>query len=476
MKFSIRKKTISLILIVAFILSGVALVCNIFVIKTMVDQHYKDHSREIAATMAAVVDGDRVKILSDKVEGLYHERKNLIDTDLDEYFKGFSGIKDMPEFDYIRNQLRLVQDKNNVDCIYIIIMIPENRNVVYICDGAYENECVPGTVDPLFEVNFALLDDPSIGFLPYISNTSQYGWLVTAGSPVYSGEDIVGYAMVDISMRDVIQLQAKYVSFTFLILIMAAMIMCHIAVFFEEKVLIQPIKALTNAASSYSIENIRSGMNRFSSVNIKTGDEIEQLLDAMKRMEKDLQDYVNNMYAARKELLNTKEEAENMNRLANVDALTGVRNKRAYNTEIERLERSIENGDAKFGIVMVDMNYLKILNDTYGHEKGDIAIRSLCHMICKVFAHSPVFRIGGDEFVVILEKEQLEVRDELVSNLRKQIKEKKTDTSLEPWEQISAAIGYAIFKAGADNSVEDVFKRADDSMYENKKKMKENMK
>ena len=476
MKFSIRKKTVSLIFIVAFILSGVALFCNVFIIKSMVDQHYKYHSREIAATMASVVDGDKVKIISDAVEAVYHEKKNLLDTDSEEYFQSFSYIKDMPEFDSVRKQLRLVQDKNEVDCIYIIIMIPENRNVIYVCDGAYENQCEPGTVDPLFEINFALLQDPSIGFLPYISNTPEYGWLVTAGSPVYSGDEIVGYTMVDISMKDVLLLQAKYVSFTFLILILVAMIMCHIGVFFEEKMLIQPIKALTGAASSYSIDNIRNGMNRFSSLDIKTGDELEQLLDAMKRMEKDLQDYVNNMYAARKELLNTKEEAENMNRLANVDALTGVRNKRAYDTEIERLERSIKTGDAVFGIVMVDMNYLKILNDTYGHKKGDIAIRGLCRMICNVFDHSPVFRIGGDEFVVILEKDQFKIRDELVAKLRKQIKDKQADASLEPWERISAAIGYAIYRAGNDHSVEDVFKRADDAMYENKKKMKENMK
>lgn len=476
MKFSIRKKTISLIFIVAFILSGIALICNVFVIRAMVNQHYKDHSRELAATTASVVDGDKVKLLSDAVEAIYEEKQNLIDADPEAYFQSFSGVKDMPEFDYVRNQLRLVQDKNDVDSVYLIVIVPANRTVIYVCDGAYEKQCEPGTVDPLFEINFALLQDPSIGFLPYISNTPEYGWLVTSGVPVYSGEEIAAYAMVDISMKDIVRLQAKYISFTFLILIMVAMIMCHIGVFFEEKVLIQPIKALTNVASSYSIENIRSGMNRFATLDIRTGDELEQLLDAMKRMEKDLQDYVNNMYAARKELLNTKEEAENMNRLANVDALTGVRNKRAYNTEIERLDRNIENGDASFGIVMVDMNYLKIFNDTYGHEKGDIAIRGLCRMICNVFAHSPVFRIGGDEFVVILEKDQLTIRDELISKLRKQIDDKLSDASLEPWERISAAIGYAIYRPGEDHSVEEIFKRADESMYENKKEMKEKMK
>ena len=55
-----------------------------------------------------------------------------------------------------------------------------------------------------------------------------------------------------------------------------------------------------------------------------------------------------------------------------------------------------------FGIAMIDLNNLKVINDTYGYEEGNYAIKKLCEIVCSVFSHSLVFRIGGDEFVVIL--------------------------------------------------------------------------
>jgi diguanylate cyclase (GGDEF)-like protein len=80
-----------------------------------------------------------------------------------------------------------------------------------------------------------------------------------------------------------------------------------------------------------------------------------------------------------------------------------VRNKRSYVDALDELAKDIEQGIAKFGIAVVDLNYLKMYNDTYGHEKGDIAIRTVCNLTCETFKHSPVFRYGGDEFAVILQ-------------------------------------------------------------------------
>ena len=78
------------------------------------------------------------------------------------------------------------------------------------------------------------------------------------------------------------------------------------------------------------------------------------------------------------------------------DALTGIRNKMAYDYEVEKLEKDLADGFNEFGLAMVDLNFLKKSNDTYGHEKGNISIRRLCMLVCEVFEHSPVFRIGGN--------------------------------------------------------------------------------
>ena len=153
---------------------------------------------------------------------------------------------------------------------------------------------------------------------------------------------------------------------------------------------------------------------------------------------------------------------------ANIDALTRVRNKRAYDVDAARLNE----GKTEYGLAMIDLNGLKATNDTYGHEKGDASIKSLCQTVCGVFKHSPVYRVGGDEFIVILENDDFRDREMLIEQFRDKIREISGNESLQPWDRISAAIGCAVYDPGRDRSVEDVFNRADEIMYENKKKMK----
>ena len=145
----------------------------------------------------------------------------------------------------------------------------------------------------------------------------------------------------------------------------------------------------------------------------------------------------------------------------------------AYDKEIRRVEGDLQNdSEKKFGIAMVDLNFLKKINDTYGHEQGNIAIKKLCRLVCVIFAHSPVFRIGGDEFVVVLENSDYRNIDDLIAQFNGQLDEMARDEALEPWERISAAIGVAFYDPAADSSAENVFKRADKAMYIRKKEMK----
>jgi diguanylate cyclase (GGDEF)-like protein len=80
-----------------------------------------------------------------------------------------------------------------------------------------------------------------------------------------------------------------------------------------------------------------------------------------------------------------------------------------------------------------------------------------------------VFRVGGDEFVVILKNDDYDKVRSLVTTFNTTIDEVSVDMSINPWERVSAAIGYAIFDSSRDNDVEDVFKRADKAMYARKK-------
>ena len=149
------------------------------------------------------------------------------------------------------------------------------------------------------------------------------------------------------------------------------------------------------------------------------------------------------------------------------DGLTGVKNKLAYLEALAELETALENGElTEYGVVVFDVNGLKTINDTLGHEAGDEAIKSGCRIICHQFDHSPVFRIGGDEFVAILKGSDFANRETLLEAFRKTINENQKNGD------VVVASGLAIYDASTDSSYNDVFKRADEAMYEHKRALK----
>ena len=153
---------------------------------------------------------------------------------------------------------------------------------------------------------------------------------------------------------------------------------------------------------------------------------------------------------------------------ANVDALTGVRNKHAYVDMEAELDRKIheEPGTVQFAVVALDVNNLKEVNDTKGHTAGDMYLKQACGIICRIFAHSPVFRVGGDEFNVIAQGEDYAHMDELLAELRRTNEENAgTDLPI-------VAAGVACFEEG-DSNVQTVYERADSVMYKEKQRLKD---
>ena len=113
-------------------------------------------------------------------------------------------------------------------------------------------------------------------------------------------------------------------------------------------------------------------------------------------------------------------DLQSARRMARLDVLTGIRNKNAFSEYSALLDSKIQNlhDTMHFGIVMCDLNDLKKINDTRGHSFGDEAIQRASRLICDIFDHSPVFRTGGDEFVVILDGRDFIERDTLLKKLR----------------------------------------------------------
>lgn len=153
--------------------------------------------------------------------------------------------------------------------------------------------------------------------------------------------------------------------------------------------------------------------------------------------------------------------------IAYTDQLTSVRNKRAFAEHEREFNEKIANGEAApFSVVVCDVNGLKHINDTYGHKAGDNYIRSACQLICETFRHSPVFRIGGDEFVVILSGRDYTGRSEIMKDFNS-----KAEANIGT-ENVVISAGISDFDPQTDRDMHAVFERADSLMYERKLQLK----
>lgn len=209
------------------------------------------------------------------------------------------------------------------------------------------------------------------------------------------------------------------------------------------KTIIHPLKELDKAAQDIAHGNLDVDLN------ICSNDEVGTLAESLSETARQLKVKINYI-----------------NSLAYSDKLTGVKNNTAYLQEVAFIKNDILQKKADFSVFVIDVNGLKYINDNFGHEVGNELIIKVTQMIAEVFGEENIYRIGGDEFAVILcdfpekECERYEKAfDEIVENQKGKI-----------W--VSASIGYATYNKKMDSTYESVFNRADEDMYDKKVRMK----
>ena len=157
-----------------------------------------------------------------------------------------------------------------------------------------------------------------------------------------------------------------------------------------------------------------------------------------------------------------------VNSIAYIDPLTKVKSKQAYVEKTQKLDEALVNGSApEFGVIVFDLNGLKHVNDTYGHDAGDKYITDGCKIICRHYVHSPVYRVGGDEFVVILSGADYKNRIELIRSFERMIEENQKNGG------IVIASGMDVYNEEFDSDFISVFNRADQKIYIRKRFLKE---
>ncbi|MBR1559208.1 MAG: GGDEF domain-containing protein [Clostridia bacterium] len=210
-----------------------------------------------------------------------------------------------------------------------------------------------------------------------------------------------------------------------------------------------PLKRLTLASEQLSAGNYDVDLPEIGR------DEVGILTQSFKQLTEHLKVYISD--------LNSK---------AYKDALTSVKNKAAFELYSGQLD-DLPPEERRYAVMMFDCNDLKTINDRYGHQKGDVYLQRACRVICKAFPHSPVFRVGGDEFVVILQNEEFDAREALLERFQGRVDEANAGVEND-WEHTSLALGMAVYDPAADRCLADTLKRADATMYRDKKHWKDN--
>ena len=209
LRFSLRKKTVLIIILMAILLSGAAILTCGLVFSRASDENYRLQASELAATIASVVDPDQVADLREQVSSVYDATEEKVGSEemdspqYNDYLQRFASVTESDSYREVYQVLRGIQDANHVESVYILYVDVPTRSTVYLVDAS-DDPCYPGNFDPVYEMNDLVLENPEVGFPAYITNTEAYGWLVSAGVAIHDSEgNVIAHAFTDISMNDV---------------------------------------------------------------------------------------------------------------------------------------------------------------------------------------------------------------------------------------------------------------------------------
>ncbi|MBE6851970.1 MAG: GGDEF domain-containing protein [Ruminococcus sp.] len=170
-------------------------------------------------------------------------------------------------------------------------------------------------------------------------------------------------------------------------------------------------------------------------------------------------------------LANEKENSRNFEQISKHDELTGVFNRRGYFDNAQAIISNPANAEKNAIVVFADMDNLKIINDRFGHEDGDYAIKSMAEILNRSFRTTDIIgRIGGDEFAVFALLGHSENINKITNRIA-DITEKFNDSCTKPY-YIHMSIGIYTFKCSDKIQLSEILEKADELLYNQKRNKK----
>lgn len=411
----------SLILICAFLLAmnfllGFVLIRNS---QQAIREQVESRMLDVSNTAAAMLDGDILRTLQ-------------------------AEDANTPEYKAIHNTL--FRFEQNIELAYIYcVRALDDGSFVFTIDPDPESPGAFGDHIPYTEALYnASLGTPGVDKEAYVD---QWGRFYSAYSPVFDSDgNVTDIVAVDFTAdwydRQFSNQLRAIVSISGISILVASIIVFLIVNRYKKR-----------------FDRLFQGMNNVSEGIETLVHEISPYAEPVEQTEKttrntDEIDRMNERIFALQEKLS--KQIQLVRSRAYIDGLTGLNNRAAYEEHVDRLEDEIRGGTADFAIAVFDVNSLKEFNDRYGHKKGDEVIRSAAAALQSTFREGKLYRIGGDEFLVILESSYAELPQKLASVRGNQA-------------GFSISAGSAVYNRRTDREYRSVFNRADAAMYNDKR-------
>ena len=205
--------------------------------------------------------------------------------------------------------------------------------------------------------------------------------------------------------------------------------------------------------------NINNDYSLILSISAKDKDQIDEISDKITS--------IKNYYEAAKPVVESKILMDILRESSLRDGLTGLYNRRFLEEYIEQEQAHIQREKTNYDILMIDIDYFKLVNDTYGHDVGDTVIKALSDILKESIREADMaIRYGGEEFLILLRRTTPEATIKIASNIHQSFKDKKFSVGSETIEK-TLSIGIAKLPDDSD-SIWKVIKYADTALYEAK--------
>ena len=306
MKISLKIKAVGVVLLFTIILSVSIVLLSYMTYTNAFTDHYEALATSIAKSTATVVDRTHVTTLSAEVKEVHHkwnsefgavDYENYSDEDWENYYGAFAYITEMPAYTELLDVLSSLREDHNVVSLYLGYTDLELMKDLYLVDASAEEQCLPGDFDEIQEEHIEQIKNGNYEFPAFITNYPEYGWLCSASAPITDETgNVIGVALVDISMNEIMYSRQQFLMTLTMLTAVMAVVMVVLILYLMNRSMLSPINKLSFAASAFvSGKKEHDGESEISKLQIKTGDEIENLCRSIQTMENDLNTYISEL-------------------------------------------------------------------------------------------------------------------------------------------------------------------------------------